>query len=103
MHQVLYQNRRSDDRQNLKHHSIMKEKIRIVSSWMRMALLGGALIVAGSSVAFNRLVHAKDQPSGAQVRLIVDDAPALKDSRGAMSFAPVVKHVAPSVVKVFTT
>jgi serine protease Do len=77
----------------------MKKTIRNVSSWMRVALLGGALVVAGSSLAFSGLTHAKD----AHVRLVVDDAPVQRDGKAVMSFAPVVKHVAPSVVKVFTT
>ena len=81
----------------------MKEKIRKVSSWLRLALLGGALIVAGSSMAFSGLTHAKEQPEAASARLVVDDAPIQRDSKAVMSFAPVVKHVAPSVVKVFTT
>ena len=70
---------------------------------MRLALLGGALIAAGSSLAFNRLTQAKEPPRPARVRLVVDDAPTQRDGKAVMSFAPVVKHVAPSVVKVFTT
>jgi serine protease Do len=81
----------------------MKDKIRKVSSWMRMALLGGALIVAGSSLAFNRLTQAKDQPGSASVRLVVDNTPVQREGKAVMSFAPVVKRVTPSVVKVYTT
>ena len=68
-----------------------------------MALLGGALVVAGSSLAFSRLIHAKEGGGTSPVRLVVDDAPVQRDTRPVTSFAPVVKKVAPSVVKVFTT
>ena len=81
----------------------MKEKISRVSSLMRMALLGGGLIVAGSSLAFNRLTEAKDDSKTAQVRVVVDNAPVQREGKTVLSFAPVVKQVAPSVVKVFTT
>src|ERR1700730_6468965 len=81
----------------------MKEKIRKVSSWMRFALLGGAMLVAGSSLAFSRLTEAKDHSKGAHVSFVVDSAPVQRDGKAVMSFAPVVKQVAPSVVKVFTT
>jgi serine protease Do len=88
---------------NLRTEINMKERIRKVSSWMRAALLGGALIAAGSSIAFNRLSQANESPKPARVRLVVDEAPVRRDSKPVMSFAPVVKQVAPSVVKVFTT
>ena len=89
----------------------MKEKIRKVSSWLRVALLGGAVVVAGSSFAFSRLTETKSAvqtafqtgSQTAQVRLVVDNAPLQRDGKAVMSFAPVVKDVAPSVVKVFTT
>ena len=61
------------------------------------------MIVAGSTMAVNRLSQAKEQPDGAAIRLVVDNAPVQRDGKAVMSFAPVVKHVAPSVVKVFTT
>ena len=40
-------------------------------SRLRLALLGGALIVAGSSVAFNRLAEAKPDAKAPPVRLVV--------------------------------
>jgi serine protease Do len=80
----------------------MKKRIHQISSWMRMSLLGGALIIAGSSAAFSRLTHATEA-KGAAVRLEVDDTPVQRDGKAITTFAPVVKHVAPSVVKVFTT
>ena len=82
----------------------MKQKIRNISSWLRVALLGGALAVAGSSLAFSHLTDTKDNSHhGAKVRLVVDNAPIQRDGKAVMSFAPVVKQVAQSVVKVYTT
>jgi serine protease Do len=82
---------------------MMKERIGKVSSWLRYALLGGAIIVACSSRAFSRLTEAKEHPKIIPARLVVDDTPVQREGKGLTSFAPVVKHVAPSVVKVFTT
>lgn len=70
---------------------------------MRVALLGGAVLVAGSSLAFSRLTETRDESHQAQVRLVVDNSPLQRDGKAVMSFAPVVKHVSASVVKVFTT
>jgi serine protease Do len=81
----------------------MREKLRKASSWLRFALLGGALIAAGSSLAFSRLTESRHDSKTAQVRLVVDNAPLQRDGKAVMSFAPVVKQVAPSVVKVFTS
>ena len=72
-------------------------------SRLRLALLGGALIVAGSSVAFNRLAEAKPDAKVSPVRLVVSETPLPRDGKISTSFAPVVKKVAPGVVKVFTT
>ena len=72
-------------------------------SRLRLALLGGALIVAGSSVAFNRLAEAKPDAKAPPVRLVVSETPLPRDGKISTSFAPVVKKVAPGVVKVFTT
>jgi serine protease Do len=81
----------------------MKYRIHQISSWVRAALVGGAIIVAGSSLAFSRLTHAKDSPKVSAVRLEVDETPVQRSGKAVTSFAPVVKHVSPSVVKVFTT
>lgn len=72
-----------------------------LSPHLRAALIAVTLLGVGSSVAFDRLA-AKRQPSVRPVQLIVDDKPVQRES-GTTSFAPVVKKVAPSVVKVFTT
>jgi serine protease Do len=70
---------------------------------MRVMLLGGSLVIAGSSLAFSRLTEAKEHGQPAKVRLVVDNEPVQRDGKAVMSFAPMVKQVAPSVVKVYTT
>jgi serine protease Do len=81
----------------------MRNSIRTISSWMRVALMGGALIAAGTSLAFSRLSDSKSTPKPAIVRLVVDEAPVNRDGRFVTSFAPVIKQAGPSVVSVFTT
>src|SRR5438876_3993355 len=73
-----------------------------LSPHLRAALIAVTLLGVGSSVAFDRLA-AKRQPSVRPVQLIVDDKPVQREGHGTTSFAPVVKKVAPSVVKVFTS
>lgn len=76
----------------------MREKITKLTSRARIALLAGAIAVAGATTAFSRFgdEHAKATP----VRLVVDDSAPNRDGHFTTSFAPVVKTVAPSVVKV---
>ncbi|MBM3833628.1 MAG: DegQ family serine endoprotease [Verrucomicrobia bacterium] len=81
----------------------MKDKFKQLCSRTRAAFLGGILIIAGSTLAFTQLDEAQEAAKAPSVRLISNDAPIKRDGRFATSFAPVVKKVAPSVVKVFTT
>lgn len=81
----------------------MKEIIRQFASRSRTALVTGALIVACLSAAFPRFAVAKEDAKPAHVQLVVDSTPVTREPKSATSFAPVVKKVAPSVVKVFTT
>ncbi len=67
-------------------------------------VLGGALVAATS--ALNQRVHAADQKSekpSKSINLTVDDRPIAREGKFSTSFAPVVKRVAPSVVKISTT
>jgi serine protease Do len=68
-----------------------------------MAIVAAALIAAGSSAAITRFAHAKEQPKAEPVHLVVDNTAPKRDGHFTTSFSPVVKKVAPSVVKVFTT
>ena len=60
--------------------------------------LGGAVILAGSAVAFTQKPKAEQfNPPP------VDQTPIPRELGGHTSFAPVVKKVAPGVVKIVTT
>ena len=72
-------------------------------SWRRTALLGGAAWLLATSPGFTPWAHAKDNSKVAPLRLEVNESPVARDSKFTTSFAPVVKKVSPSVVKVFVT
>jgi serine protease Do len=81
----------------------MKQTSTHVFSWRRAALLGGTALLAVTALAFTPRAHAKDNSQAAPVRLEVNDSPVARDGKSTTSFAPVVKKVSPSVVKVFVT
>ncbi len=69
---------------------------------LRLGLLGTALILSLSTMAVTRMVMAKDSSAKlAKVNLAISDTPIPRDGKYVNSFAPIVKKVAPSVVKVF--
>jgi serine protease Do len=59
--------------------------------------LSAAVVLAGSAVAFTQ------KPKAASLNIPVDERPIARELGGHSSFSPVVKKVAPGVVKVFTT
>src|SRR5271170_6773838 len=62
-------------------------------------LLGGSILAATCAVVLT--VHASDQASKAKsLGLVVDNRPLANDVKISTSFAPIVKKVVPSVVKV---
>src|SRR5579862_6711404 len=76
----------------------MKNLFQNVSNRAAAIALGGALAVAGSAIAFAQ------KPKAEQFKApTVDETPLPREIGGHSSFAPVVKKVAPGVVKVFTT
>src|SRR5215468_8386346 len=76
----------------------MKDIFRHISNRFTAIALGGALVLAGSAVAFSQKPKAeKFEPPA------VDETPIPREVGGHASFAPVVKKVTPGVVKVFTT
>ncbi len=91
-----------DDMNNETTTSIMKKWILRLAPPVRVALLVGTLAAAGvSGLAWMHPSQATE--AAAPVRLNVIDQPVSREGRGGTSFAPVVKKVAPSVVKVFVT
>ena len=72
--------------------------------WRKAALAGGAALIAGSFTALVSFTHANDGPKGPPVHFEVSNAPISTDAKAQYpSFSPVIKRVAPSVVKVSVT
>lgn len=80
----------------------MRQTIRNLPFKARLALLGGATLMIGTTLAFSRLAEHDDSKAPA-VRLVVEEAPVKRDGRFTTSFAPMVKKVSPAVVNVFTS
>src|SRR5215470_9876305 len=76
----------------------MKNLFRNMSNRAAALALGGAVVLAGSAVAFTQKPKAEHFNAPP-----VDESPLPREVAGHSSFAPVVKKVAPGVVKVFTT
>ena len=69
-----------------------------VSNRLAAVALGGAVVLAGSALAFTQKPKAENFHAPP-----LDERPIARDPGGHASFAPMVKKVAPAVVKVFTT
>ena len=74
-------------------------KTNYLSKKLTGLLLAGAVVAGSYAVVLT--VHATDQQSKAKsIGLVIDDRPLAHDVKLSTSFAPIVKQVAPSVVKV---
>jgi serine protease Do len=74
----------------------MKQILNYVSNRLAAIALGGAVVLAGSAVAFT-------QKPKAELNLpAVDERPIAREPGGRNSFAPIVKKVTPGVVKIST-
>jgi serine protease Do len=78
----------------------MKRMFNRMGNKLTMLLLSGAVVLAGTAVAFTQKSKTDTK---AALNLPVDERPITRDLGGRASFSPVVKKVAPGVVKVFTT
>jgi serine protease Do len=76
----------------------MKNLFQNVSNRAALIALSGALALGGSALAFTQKPKADSFKAPP-----VDETPLPRELGGHSSFAPVVKKVAPGVVKVFTT
>ncbi|MHB8520020.1 MAG: DegQ family serine endoprotease [Limisphaerales bacterium] len=81
----------------------MKQTSSHPFSWWRAALLGGTALSVVTALAFTPRAHANDNSQAAPVRLEVNDSPVARNGKFTTSFAPMVKKVSPSVVKVSVT
>ncbi len=75
----------------------MKKIFNHLSTRLTAVALGGAVVLAGSAVAFTQKPKAENFAAPP-----VDERPITRDLGGHNSYAPVVKKVTPGVVKVFT-
>src|SRR5580704_771050 len=74
-------------------------KLNSMSQKMAALLMGGSILAGTCAVVLT--VHASDQASKAKsIGLVVDNRPLANDVKISTSFAPIVKKVVPSVVKV---
>ena len=76
----------------------MKRIFQKVSNRIAALTLGGAVVLAGSALAFTQKPKAENFNAPP-----LDERPISREAGSHASFAPVVKKVAPAVVKVFTT
>src|SRR5688572_10648607 len=82
----------------------MKEIVRNYATKARLAIIAAALVGVSAQLAFQHDVFAKDKDTKpAPVQVHVDPAPVNRDGKFTTSFAPVVKKISPSVVKVYVT
>ena len=81
----------------------MNSILTYFSKQMPALAVGGALILAGTALAFTDKPAAKSEPKTTPVTLALDERPVSHDTMGRASFAPVIKKVSPGVVRVFVT
>ena len=82
----------------------MKTTLSRFAPHLPRVLLTGAVLLAIASIAASDKAADKNNSAKAQpVSLAVDDRPVARDGKLGFSFAPIVKKVAPSVVKITAT
>jgi serine protease Do len=79
----------------------MKRLFLPIGNRLAALTLSGAIILAGSALAFTQKTRAESKH--AAINIPVDERSITRELGSHTSFAPVVKKVAPGVVKVFTT
>src|SRR6266704_3288722 len=100
-HQSIRNVRSKISQRNNEHvarQNLMKPIFQNVSNRIAAVALGGAVVLAGSALAFTQKPKAENFNAPP-----LDELPISRDAGSHASFAPVVKKVAPAVVKVFTT
>ena len=81
----------------------MKSILTNLSKRLPSLALGGATVLAGTALAFTDHPAPSTQPKITPVNLTLDERPVSRDAAGRSSFAPVIKKVSSSVVKVSVT
>jgi serine protease Do len=81
----------------------MKTICRPNTNRLLLLLLGGAVAAAGSALAVSRLAAIESKSGDPPMNVVVDENPVSRSASPHGSFSPVVKKVAPAVVKIVTT
>ena len=81
----------------------MKTSLKNMIQRLPVLILGGAVVatLTAAAVSTKKEHYAAARP--ASVNVSVDERPLPRDAKFGTSFAPIVKKVAPSVVKIYTT
>jgi serine protease Do len=81
----------------------MKRAIREYAHKTRLAIVLAAVLGAGAQFAFQSVRATDEKANRPSIQLHVDRAPVNREAKTTTSFAPVVKKVSPSVVRVDIT
>jgi serine protease Do len=81
----------------------MKSICSQISNRLLLLILGGVAVVGGAALAVNQIPAMEPGKSVAPLSVTVDESPILRSAGPYWSLAPVVKKVAPAVVKLVTT
>jgi serine protease Do len=79
----------------------MKKLFSPISNRVAALVLGGALVAGGSTLAFTQRPKAENH--NVTLNLPVDERPITREMGSHTSYSPIVKKIAPGVVKVFTS
>jgi serine protease Do len=81
----------------------MKKISNLLHRRQVLLALAGIMLLAGSAVAFTLRSEYESKPQLVAVKVPVDETPVPRKDLPRGSFAPIVKEVAPAVVKIETT
>jgi serine protease Do len=81
----------------------MRRILNKINIWVVALALGGAALVAGSALAVSHTETSKPKAPAKAASVTLDETPVSRTGGFHTSFAPIVKKVAPGVVKIVTT
>ncbi|HEY6971864.1 MAG TPA: hypothetical protein VJA94_21815, partial [Candidatus Angelobacter sp.] len=81
----------------------MKKTFSQISHRTLVCILAGAAAIAGSAMAVNHLAAVESKVKAPSLSMPLDESPVPRVGATYSTFAPVVKKVAPAVVKIVTT
>jgi serine protease Do len=81
----------------------MKKIFSQISNRLLLLIFGGAAVVAGSALAGSHMSAIESKKAVEPASVAVDETPVPRSGGPYNSFAPIVKKVAPAVVKMVTT